>query len=74
MKRVIIFLLLVFCTGCSAEMTEEDVSKMHFVKAGQEVGGKMRSTPSKKKQTPRRGRRMYLWKVPLSPPTPISFP
>ena len=48
MKRVIIFLLLVFCTGCSAEMTEEDVSKMHFVKAGQEVGEK---TPEERAMT-----------------------
>jgi len=40
MKRVVFFLLLVFCTGCGAEMTEEDISKAHFVKAKWEVGDK----------------------------------
>lgn len=40
MKRMVFFLLLVFCTGCSAEMTEENISKAHFVKAEWEVGDK----------------------------------
>lgn len=40
MKRMVFFLLLVFCTGCSAEMTEEDISKAHFVKAKWEVEDK----------------------------------
>ena len=40
MKRMVFFLLLVFCTGCSAEMTEEDISKAHFVKAEWEVADK----------------------------------
>ena len=40
MMRAVFFLLLVFCTGCSAEMTEEDISKAHFVKAEWEVADK----------------------------------
>ena len=48
MKQMIFFLLLVFCTGCSAEMTEENVSKAHFVKAEQEVGEK---TPEERAMT-----------------------
>ena len=33
-----LFLLLFFLTGCGMEMTEENLSKVHFVKAEQEVG------------------------------------
>ena len=40
MMRAVFFLLLVFCTCCSAEMTEEDISKAHFVKAEWEVEDK----------------------------------
>ena len=33
-------LLTVFCTGCSVEMTEKDLSDLHFVKADVVVGEK----------------------------------
>ena len=33
-----LFLLLFLLTGCGMEMTEENLSKVHFVKAEQEVG------------------------------------
>ena len=33
-------LLMLFCTGCRAEMTEEDLSDLHFVKADALVGEK----------------------------------
>ena len=32
------FLMMLFCAGCRAEMTEEALSKVHFVKAAEEVG------------------------------------
>ena len=38
MWRYVLVLLMVFCTGCKAEMTEEAQQKIHFVKAGQEIG------------------------------------
>ena len=37
-KWTLIFLLLMLCTGCKAEMTEEAQQKIHFVKAEQEIG------------------------------------
>ena len=33
-------LMLFFCTGCEAEMTEENLSRLHFVKADLEMGDK----------------------------------
>ena len=38
MWRYVLVLLMVFCTGCKAEMTEEAQQKIHFVKAEQEIG------------------------------------
>ena len=38
MWRYMLVLMLVFCTGCKAEMTEEAQQKVHFVKAEQEIG------------------------------------
>lgn len=35
---MVYFLIMVICTGCKAEMTEEAQQKMHFVKAELEVG------------------------------------
>ena len=37
-KTGVIFLMLVLCVGCKAEMTEEPQQKIHFVKAEEEVG------------------------------------
>ena len=36
-KLVISFLVMVFCTGCGARVTDEDLSKVHFVKAELEI-------------------------------------
>ena len=36
-KLVISFLVMVFCTGCGARLTDEDLSKVHFVKADLEI-------------------------------------
>ena len=38
MWRYVLVLLMIFCTGCKAEMTEEAQQKIHFVKAEQEIG------------------------------------
>ena len=38
MKKWTLIFLLLFCTGCEAEMTEEAQQKIHFVKAEQEIG------------------------------------
>lgn len=40
MKKWIVFGLLLFLTGCKAEMTEESQQQLHFVKADLEVGDK----------------------------------
>lgn len=41
MKKLVFFCLMVFfCAGCGAEMTEENLSKVHFVKADLEMGDK----------------------------------
>ncbi|MBQ7083803.1 MAG: YhcN/YlaJ family sporulation lipoprotein [Anaerotignum sp.] len=40
MKKWIVFGMLLFLTGCRAEMTEESQQQLHFVKAEQEVGDK----------------------------------
>ena len=40
MWRYVLVLMVVFCTGCQAEMTEEAQQKVHFVKADLEVGDK----------------------------------
>ena len=37
-KLVISFLVMAFCTGCGARVTDGDLSKVHFVKAELEVG------------------------------------
>lgn len=37
-KIAVIFLMVFFCVGCRAEMTEEAQQKIHFVKAELEVG------------------------------------
>lgn len=39
-KWVIFYLLLFFCTGCGAALTEENLSKLHFTKAELEMGEK----------------------------------
>ena len=36
-KLAISFLVMVFCTGCGARVTDEDLSKVHFVKAELEI-------------------------------------
>ena len=36
-KLVISFLVMAFCTGCGARVTDEDLSKVHFVKAELEI-------------------------------------
>ena len=36
-KLVVSFLVMVFCTGCGARGTDEDLSKVHFVKAELEI-------------------------------------
>ena len=38
MKKWILIFLLLLCTGCEAEMTEEAQQKIHFVKAEREIG------------------------------------
>ena len=38
MKKWTLIFLLLLCTGCEAEMTEEAQQKIHFVKAEQEIG------------------------------------
>jgi len=39
MKRMAVFFLMVFfCGGCRADMTDEAQQKIHFVKAEQEIG------------------------------------
>ena len=40
MWRYVLVLMVVFCTGCQTEMTEEAQQKVHFVKADLEVGDK----------------------------------
>lgn len=41
MKKWVVFWMLLFClTGCSANMTDEAVSKVQFVKAEEEIGDK----------------------------------
>lgn len=40
MWRYVLVLMVVFCTGCQVEMTEEAQQKVHFVKADLEVGDK----------------------------------
>ena len=40
MWRYLLVLMVVFCTGCKAEITEEAQQKVHFVKADLEVGDK----------------------------------
>lgn len=41
MRRMVFFCMaLFFLTGCSAEMTETNLSKLHFVKAAEELGDK----------------------------------
>ena len=40
MKKMILFGLLFFLTGCKAEMTEESQQQLHFVKAELEIGDK----------------------------------
>ena len=40
MWRYVLILLVVICTGCQAEMTEEAQQKVHFVKVDLEVGDK----------------------------------
>lgn len=40
MCKVVIFVMLLFCTGCSVDFTEENLSKVHFVKTEQEIGDK----------------------------------
>ena len=37
-KTGVIFLMLLLCVGCKAEMTEEPQQKMHFVMAEEEIG------------------------------------
>ena len=37
-KTGVIFLMLLLCVGCKAEMTEEPQQKIHFVKAEEEIG------------------------------------
>ena len=37
-KAGVIFLMLLLCVGCKAEMTEEPQQKIHFVKAEEEIG------------------------------------
>lgn len=40
MWRYVLMLMVVFCTGCKAEMTDKAQQKVHFVKADLEVGDK----------------------------------
>ena len=47
-KGILFFLLLLFCGGCKAEMTEKDQQKLHFVKAEAEIGDK---TPEERAMT-----------------------
>lgn len=39
-KLVILWWMLFCCVGCGAEMTEDSLSQVHFVKAEREVGDK----------------------------------
>lgn len=48
MWRYVLILLVFFCAGCKAEMTEEAQQKVHFVKAELEVGDK---TPEERAMT-----------------------
>ena len=47
-KGILFFLLLLFCAGCKAEMTEKDQQKLHFVKAEAEIEDK---TPEERAMT-----------------------
>lgn len=48
MKKLVMVWLMLFCTGCGAKMTEENLSGVHFVKAELEVGDK---TPAERAVT-----------------------
>ena len=39
-KLVVLWVALVSCVGCKAEVTEESLSQVHFVKAEREIGDK----------------------------------
>ena len=39
-KLAALWIVLICCVGCKAEMTEDSLSQVHFVKAEQEIGDK----------------------------------
>ena len=38
MKKLVVILMMLFCAGCGAEMTEENLFQVHFVKGEKEIG------------------------------------